>query len=55
MQKISTETSDVNCSSLLRLSFEIADHVLARLTELMINEDELTNDGSFFFRKGFLF
>ena len=54
MQKISTETSDVNCSS-LRLSFEIADHVLARLTELMINEDELTNDGSFLFRKGFLF
>ena len=54
MQKISTETSYVNCSS-LRLSFEIADHVLARLTELMINEDELTNDGSFFFRKGCLF
>ena len=45
VQKICTETSVVNCSSLL-LSFEIANHVLAYLTGAMTFKDGLPCDDS---------
>ena len=45
VQKICTETSILNCSSLL-LSFEIANQVLAHDTEAMTHEDGLPYHGS---------